>query len=56
MTEFKIIRIKKKLMLDISELKHIFVTEDETSAEIRISTKDAKRLLRAVTNFLAPKE
>jgi hypothetical protein len=44
MTEFKIINDGEHFILDITGIKHIFVTEDETCAEIRITKSDINRL------------
>jgi len=45
MTEFKIIRDGKYFTLDITDIKHIFVSEDETCAEIQITKNDLKKLI-----------
>jgi anti-sigma regulatory factor (Ser/Thr protein kinase) len=45
MTEFKIIKSDTKdFILDVSGIKKIFVTEDETAAEIAISYADIVRI------------
>lgn len=50
MTNFEIKRNGKKFILDIGYVKHIFVTEDETCAEVTLTLADIKRLEVAVAN------
>lgn len=48
MTEFEVKTVDGKTILDITEVQHVFVTEDETCAEITLVKNDLAKLERAI--------
>ena len=51
MTNFELINGKHgEFILDITEINHLFVTEDETCAEITISKKEILELAHAMVS------